>query len=174
SRPHLLDLALSLLRPGDHVVDVGAGSGDFGFGVAARGCAVLAIAASARDAAALAGRRTQRGFHDLHVVAAAYDMARVDDLVVSFAWPTPTLVRLDVGGATATALDGMAGLLAKTPAPALLATAEGEAVAPLARRGFALYRVEPGRLVCTEASGDGDWLALRGAPANLPGWEVVA
>jgi len=94
-RPHLIDLALALVGPGDHLVDVGAGGGDLAFAVAARGCATLAIEASPANAAALADRRWRTGFHDLHLVVADYGVARVDDLLVAFEWATAALVRLD-------------------------------------------------------------------------------
>lgn len=73
---HLIGLMLQLVGPGDLVLDLGAHVGVFSLAAAARGCLVLAVEASASNAALLRASAMRNGFHELRIVnAAANDTA---------------------------------------------------------------------------------------------------
>lgn len=113
----------------------------------------------------------------------------VDALLGRLGWDHVDAVKLDVEGAEAAALRGMAGLLSGPDAPMLLYESNGDALpyfgntpadleAALEELGYATFSVEPGRLILTR-SGELDprsvvnRLAVRGRPPEIPGWRVT-
>src|SRR5260370_14043637 len=67
----LLDIALAILQPGDRVLDLGAHLGGFALTAAARGCDVIAVEASPRNAALLQLSADHNRFTHLHAGHAA-------------------------------------------------------------------------------------------------------
>lgn len=87
SDEHLVELMLQLVRPGSHVVDLGAHVGVFSLAAAAAGCGVLAVEASPANAALCRASASRNGFHDLRIVnAAAGDTAGVIEFEANGPW----------------------------------------------------------------------------------------
>ncbi len=151
----LVDLMLAMVGPGQCVLDLGAHVGTFALAAAARGCKVLAVEASAENAAMLRASAALNGFSELHVVrAAAMDgpadvtfssngpwgrvtsddatptettvpAVTVDELLFEFGWGGAAFVKMDVEGSELRALRGMSRMLAGPAAPALLFESNG-------------------------------------------------
>jgi FkbM family methyltransferase len=84
---HLIGLMLQLVGPGDLVLDLGAHVGAFSLAAAARGCLVLAVEASASNAALLRASAMRNGFHELRIVnAAASDTAGTIEFEANGPW----------------------------------------------------------------------------------------
>lgn len=143
----LLAVAACVLAPGDRVLDLGAHLGGFALSAAARGCAVLAVEASPRNAALLRRSAEHNHFAALEVVeaaVAAHDgdvefaahgpwghvaipavdlpivtvrAVRVDALLAARGWGHVAFVKIDVEGSEIRALQGMANLLRPVDAP---------------------------------------------------------
>lgn len=151
----LVDLMLALVAPGQCVVDLGAHLGTFALAAAAIGCKVVAVEASADNAAMLRASAALNGFHELHVLRAAAmdgpedvtfsangpwgrvtsdDVAAaeaavpavtVDEVLFEFGWGGAAFVKMDVEGSELRALRGMSRMLAGPAAPALLFESNG-------------------------------------------------
>lgn len=143
----LLDIALTVLQPGDRVLDLGAHLGGFALTAAAFGCEVIAVEASPRNAALLQVSAEHNRFTHLHVVHAAVadrsgsvefsshgpwghvatpatgmpavtvSAVRVDDLLADRGWDGARFIKLDVEGSEVRALLGMPQLLGRPDAP---------------------------------------------------------
>jgi FkbM family methyltransferase len=148
--PHLCDLMLALVKPGDAVLDLGAHLGAMALPAAAAGCRVLAVEASGRNAELLGRSAARNGFARMRVVHAAAGAAAgtadfsphgpwghvyteatkmpsvptrvvaVDDLLEEAGWPRVDFVKMDIEGSEIAALRGMKKLLSRDDAPVLL------------------------------------------------------
>jgi FkbM family methyltransferase len=67
----LLNVAMSILKPGDRVLDLGSHIGGFALASSALGCEVIAVEASPRNAALVQLSATQNQFDKLQVIQAA-------------------------------------------------------------------------------------------------------
>lgn len=151
----LVELMLDMLSPGQWVVDLGAHVGTFALAAAAAGCRVLAVEASAENAALLRASAAINGMGELHVLRAAAGDAvgevtftsngpwgrvtsgddvpsettvpgiTIDELLLEFGWGGATFVKMDVEGSELTALRGMRRLLGGPAAPAVLFESNG-------------------------------------------------
>jgi FkbM family methyltransferase len=113
----------------------------------------------------------------------------VDALLDRLGWDHVDAVKLDVEGAEAAALRGMAGLLSRPDAPMLLYESNSHTLqffgntradleSALERYGYTSYSVEPGRLIPTqpgelEPQSCINCLAVRGRPPEIAGWHVT-
>lgn len=151
----LVELMLTLVRPGEVVVDVGAHLGQITLPAAAAGCKVLAVEASPSNAALLRASAARNAFTDLHVVqAAASDRpgtaelvddgpfgrvagaataeravtvpaVTLDEVLDEMGWRSVSFVKLDVEGSEIRAIEGMRKLLSGGDAPPLLVESNG-------------------------------------------------
>lgn len=151
----LVELMLSMIGPGQCVIDLGAHVGTFALAAAALGCKVLAVEASAANAAILRASAAVNGFHELHVLhAAAMDEATevtftsngpwgrvttgddampdttvpsvtIDEVLYEFGWGGAAFVKMDVEGSELTAIRGMRRLLTGPAAPPVLFESNG-------------------------------------------------
>jgi FkbM family methyltransferase len=144
--PPTFELALGMLEPGARVLDLGAHLGTFSLAAAARGCHVVAVEASPRNAEFLRASARANGFDTLRIVEIAVsDAPGVVRFRPEGAWGQITegwspgvvevqarpvsqvlrehglervdLVKLDVEGSEIAAIRGMHGLLAGPDAP---------------------------------------------------------
>jgi FkbM family methyltransferase len=148
--PHLCDLMLTLVKPGDALLDLGAHLGSESLPAAAAGCRVVAVEASRRNAELLQASAERNGFTQMRVVHAAAGasegtadfsphgpwghvysdatkmasvptrVAAVDDLVREVGWTRVDFLKMDIEGSEISALRGMEHLLGREDAPLLL------------------------------------------------------
>lgn len=153
--PTLVSLMLQLVGPDDRVIDLGAHLGTFALAAAARGCHVLAIEASPRNAELLHASAARNGFTDMRVVHAvatdepgtaqfsangpwghvasevtglpAVEVAAVtmDELLAEMGWNPIAMVKLDVEGSEIKVIASMKKLLEGADAPPLLFESNG-------------------------------------------------
>ncbi|MDQ4149972.1 MAG: FkbM family methyltransferase [Actinomycetota bacterium] len=148
--PDLVRLMLALVEPEDVVVDLGSFLGTFSLAAAAAGCKVLAVDASAQNAALLRASVARNGFQRVRVVQAAVGDSpgeisfvphgpwghaamegaagetvvvpalRVDDVLSRLGWETVAFVKMDVEGSEIKALRGLSGVFGGPAAPPIL------------------------------------------------------
>lgn len=156
---HLVGLMLSLVNPGDLILDLGAHVGSFSLAAAAAGCRVVAVEAAPANVALLRASAARNGFAELHVVHAAVSDApgtlefcargpwghlateavdlptiqvpavTIDELLAELGMGLPAFVKMDVEGSEIPAIRGMAGLLGAPNAPDLLYESNGHTLA---------------------------------------------
>ena len=153
-----VDLMLAMVRPGDLVLDLGAHIGAFALAAAAAGCRVIAVEASAENAALLEDSARHNEFRDLRVIHAAVSdrrggvtfcgsgpwgyvtpdpsadgtrvrALRVDDLLIAKDRAQLAFVKMDVEGSEPAALLGMKRLLSQSDAPPVLYESNGHCLA---------------------------------------------
>lgn len=143
----LIDLFLSVHRPGQRALDLGAHLGGFSLMASAAGCQTLAVEASPRNVDLLAKSKAYGRFQNLEIVHAAVSdrpgalefasdgawgrvlaagetrasvrvpAVTVDDLLAERKWDGVGFVKLDVEGSEVRAVNGMRKLLARRDAP---------------------------------------------------------
>ena len=147
---HLIRLMLRMVRRGDVVLDLGAHIGTFALAAAAAGCRVIAVEASAANAALLATSAARNRFDALEIVNCAtaarggsirfcsngpyghvatrttraaselVPAVRVDEMLQQRGIERVALVKMDVEGSEIRTLGGMAGLISRADPPPLL------------------------------------------------------
>lgn len=142
------ELIRAFTRPGDAVIDAGAHLGSITLPLAAAGCRVLAVEASARNAALLRASVAHNGFRDVRVVCAAaaaeegsisflsdgawgwvaapgepfssyVPAVRLDDLVDLLGWDRIAAIKIDVEGSELAAIQGLSRILSRPDGPAV-------------------------------------------------------
>jgi FkbM family methyltransferase len=143
----LIQVAMNVLQPGSRVLDLGAHLGGFALTAAALGCEVIAVEASAQQAALLRTSAEHNDFRKLDVIHAAVGEAsgvvefsphgpwghvatpatgmpsvsvpaiRLDDLLAQRGWQSVHFIKLDVEGSEVRAIRGMQRLLQRPDAP---------------------------------------------------------
>lgn len=151
----LVELMLSLVQPGDLVLDLGAHVGTFTLAAAAAGCAVIAVEASPRNAAFLRAGIAANGFDRVHIESAAVgegsgtaefcprgafghistpltDFERidvpvvsVDELLARLGAKHVAFVKMDVEGSEVRVIRGMSRLLSRPDSPPVLYESNG-------------------------------------------------
>lgn len=153
--PQLLGLMLSLVRPGDTVLDLGGFMGTFALAASAAGCRVLVVEANSVNAAMIRTSAVRNAFGELKVVeAAATDTFRtldffshgpwgrvidtpeatptvpvtglpVDAILDQLGWDRVAFMKVDVEGSEVKALRGMRRLLSSPDAPPIVMESNG-------------------------------------------------
>ena len=168
----LLDVATSVLRPGDRVLDLGAHLGGFALAAASLGCEVIAVEASPHNVALLRRSAQLNRFANLHIVHAAVSdrpgsvefyshgpwgcvvgaeagfpsvsvpAIRVDDLMVAHGWADVRFIKIDVEGSEPAAVRGMPRLLGRADAPVVFFESNQHALGNVAGLTDADLKVE--------------------------------
>lgn len=216
--PPGFSLLAELSAPGGRVLDLGAHIGAFALFAAASGYAVLAVEASARNASLLQQSRTRNGFDSIHIVNQAVSdraeeiefiqagpyghvaiapsagprvsvqAAAVDDLLAAAGWDQVAFVKMDIEGSEVKAVQGMARLLARDPAPAVFFESNGHTLhlfgqtpntllAQFEHFGYTCYLVERGQLTPVRAADlqpecTVDYLAVKSPLPRLRQWRL--
>jgi FkbM family methyltransferase len=152
---HLFHLLRELLPSGGRVMDVGAHIGTFSLLAAAAGYEVLAVEASASNAALLRESVAANGWSNLHIAEVAIsdepgilrfsafgpyghvfteennmpsieiEAATVDGVLERFHWDRVDFIKMDIEGSEVKALRGMRKALAARPTPCLFYESNG-------------------------------------------------
>ena len=149
------ELLFSMVQPGDRVLDLGANLGQFTLALAARGCQVLAVEASARNAEMLRASVARNHFANVRVEHAAASHSegtlefsprgqyghvsstytnlpavkvravRVDRLLEEVGWDRVDFIKMDIEGSEIAAVAGMSRLLSRPDAPLIVYESNG-------------------------------------------------
>lgn len=216
--PPPFDLLPQFVRPGDRVLDLGAHIGTFSLLAAKLGYEVAAMEASPRNAVLLQASAQHNHFDNLRVIPAAVSnrtetlefiqagpyglvatplidapvisvqATSVDAMLTDLAWDDVRFIKMDVEGSEVKAIEGMAKLLSRDDAPAILYESNGHTLhyfgetpnslmAALEGFGYTSYLIEAGQLIPVRASEPffnctTDCLATKAPPTSLPGWQL--
>jgi FkbM family methyltransferase len=165
-----LELMLSVIKPGQTVLDLGAHLGTFSLAAAAAGCRVIAVEASPENVSLLRASAEKNRFHNLQVVHAAVSdrpgtlkffsygpyghvatseneaksvevrALAVDDLLAELGVKRVDFIKLDVEGSEIKAVDGMRKLLGGSEPPIMVFESNGHTLNFYGRRPSELMR----------------------------------
>lgn len=211
-------LLAMLAPPGSQVLDLGAHIGTFTLYAAAQGYRVAAVDANPTNLALLRTSLEQNHFHTVQSVHAAISdhagvlefvpagpygvvanpsviaptiQVRADTvpaLLAEIGWERADFIKLDIEGSEMHAVRGMADLLARPDAPAILFESNGftlemfgetpnTLLAALEAYGYCCYLVEPGLLTPVRARDfqpacNVDYLAIKQPVSRLRSWRL--
>ncbi|MCL4859434.1 MAG: FkbM family methyltransferase [Caldilineaceae bacterium] len=217
--PRAYSLLHEVAAPGARVLDLGAHIGTFTLYAAAAGFVVTAVEANPLNVALLQASLAENGFTHAQVAHTAISDQRgslnflpsgpyglvanpyiggpmitvraetVDALLTDIGWPGVDFIKLDVEGSEVKAVRGMAGLLARTDAPAILLESNGHTLhlfgestanlmSTLAGFGYRCHLVQDGTLTPVRAGDlqagcNVDYLAFKRPPAQWRNWRVT-
>lgn len=218
--PEAYSLLAEIAAPGAHVLDLGAHIGTFTLYASAAGYSVTAVEANPLNVVLLQASLAQNDFSHSQVVHAAISDQRgtlnflpsgpyglvanpyiggpmitvraetVDALLAEIGWPRVDFIKLDVEGSEVKAVRGMAGLLARDDAPAILLESNGHTLhlfgespvnlmTTLEEFGYRCHLVQAGTLTpvraCDLQAGcNVDYLALKRSSPLWRNWRVTA
>ena len=217
--PSALQLAFDFIQPEHKILDLGTHIGTFSLAATALGCQVASVEASPDNAALLKDSVARNKFEQIQIIEAAVSdhpgelefvsggpygfvanpimpgetikvpAITIDDLLTQLGWDQVDLIKMDVEGSKVAAIRGMARLLSREDAPAIIYESNGHTLhffgetptslrSALEQFGYKNYLLEAGRLIPVQ-SGDMqpecnvDYLAVKQFPPGLENWTVA-